>query len=111
MLAGGALLAGGATVGSATTNPSVVINVRVTVTDEALSLSRYSGRRGWGAIFTIVNRGKKPHRVTFGEYPTQVLPPGGRLRVNLFLEYRGPQPISVTLNRAGPKHSAVFRVT
>lgn len=106
-----AVLAGDLTAASSTTSPSVVIRVRVTVTDNTLTLSRSSGRRGWGAIFTIVNSGKKAHRVDFGNLPTPVLRPGGRARVNVFLEYRGPQPIVVTLNRAGPKHSAVFRVT
>jgi hypothetical protein len=100
----------GATTASGTTDPSVVVRVRVTVTDTKVTLSRPSARRGWGGIFTILNKGKKAHRVEFGLFLTPVIRPGKGLTLRYYFEYRGPQPIEVRLNRGGPNHRAVFRV-
>lgn len=106
-----ALLAFGGATALATTSPTTVIRVQVKITDKDVTLSRDSARRGWGVIFIITNAGKKPHRITIGGASSPVMRPGAKLRFNHYLEYRGLQPIEVTMNRAGKSHSTVFTVS
>jgi hypothetical protein len=94
---------------SATTQPSIIINVNVSVTDTAISFSQKRARRGWGVYFYVTNRGKKPHRVDIGGLVTPVIQPGKRARVGANLEERGRYPYRVTLN-GSPRHRGFFIV-
>jgi hypothetical protein len=94
---------------SATTQPSIIINVSVSVTDTGIRFSHTRARRGWGVYFNVVNRGKRPHRVDIGGLVTPVLQPGKRARVGANLEERGRYPYKVTLN-PGPRHRGFFIV-
>lgn len=96
--------------GTATTEPSVQINVKVTVTDTAITMSRYRARRGWGAHFIITNTGRKPHTVDIGGLVSKVIKPGGKATVSASLDERGKYPFSVKLNASGPGHRGVFVV-
>jgi hypothetical protein len=95
---------------AATTRPINILNVRVTVTDSALTMSHYRAHRGWGAHFIVTNRGRLPHRVDIGGLLTPVLAPGRRAKVSASLEERGRFPFKVTLNSAGRKHAGWFIV-
>jgi hypothetical protein len=95
---------------TATTRPINIINIRVNVTDFALSMTQYRARRGYGVHFIVTNRGKVPHKVDIGGLVTPVLAPGKRAKVSASLEERGRFPYKVTLNSAGVKHAGWFIV-
>lgn len=94
----------------ATTRPAIIINVRVNVSDNAMTFSQYRAQRGWGVHFIVRNIGKKPHKVDIGGLVTPVLLPGKRARVSASLEERGRFPFKVTVNSAGPRHTGWFTV-
>lgn len=96
--------------GTATTEPAIQINVKVTLTDTAITLSRYRARRGWAAHFIITNAGRKPHTVDIGGLVSKVIKPGGKATVSASLDERGKYPFFVKLNAAGPRHRGVFVV-
>ncbi len=83
---------------SATTQPSIVITVRMTVTDNTIKLSHKRARRGWGVHFVLINTGRKPHRVDIGGLLTPIVKPGKQGRVSASLENRGRYPYRVTVN-------------
>lgn len=95
---------------SGTTQPTILITVRVTVSDTATTFSRYRARRGWGVHFDVRNTGKVPHRIDIAGLVTPVLKPGQKARVSASLEERGRFPYKVTLNARGAKHAGWFTV-
>jgi Cupredoxin-like domain len=94
---------------SATTAPTIIITVRVNVTDSAIRFSQLRVRRGWGVHFVVRNGGKRPHRVDIGGLVTPVIQPGKRGRVSASLEERGRYPFRVTLNGT-PRQKGFFIV-
>lgn len=94
----------------ATTQPSVQITVKVSLTDSTLTMSTYRARRGWGAHFVIRNLGHKPHTFDIGGLVSKVIAPGGKAVVSASLDVRGKFPYSVKLNSAGASHRGVFTV-
>ena len=79
----------------ATTEPAIVMNVNVTVSDGALTFSKLRARRGWGANFVVTNRGSKPYQFEIGGLKTRVLRPGQKARVSAAFEERGRFPFGV----------------
>jgi hypothetical protein len=94
---------------SATTQPSFIIDIRVTMSDSAVKLSRTQAYRGWGVNFIVRNVGKKPHKFQIGGLQTPALAPGGRFKLEVNLELRGKVVYRDQLNR-GPRTRGVFRV-
>jgi hypothetical protein len=95
---------------AATTAPTVTVKVQVRVSDNALTMSTYRARRGWGADFVVRNVGRKPHKFEIGELSTRLLRPGAKGVVRSILELRGRYPYKVTVNPGGPKHKGWFIV-
>ena len=95
---------------AATTAPAIQISINVSLTDTSIKLSRYDARRGWGAVFTVRNLGKKPHSFDIGGLQTKVIQPGSIGRVGAAFEERGKFPFKVVLNSAGTTHAGVFTV-
>lgn len=94
---------------SATTQPSFIINIRVTMSDSAVTLSRTQAHRGWGVNFLIRNVGKKPHKFRIGGLQTPALVPGGRHKLEVNLELRGRVTYRDELN-PGPRTRGFFKV-
>jgi hypothetical protein len=109
LLAVAALAAALLPAASATTQPTITINIRISVTDTGITFSQYRARRGWGVHFLIRNTGKKPHRIDIGGIVSPIIQPGKRSRVSASLEERGRYPFRVTLN-PGPKAKGWFIV-
>jgi hypothetical protein len=95
-----------------TTAPSAFVNIRVTLTDTRIVLSRHSAPRGAYARFIIHNIGTKPHAFTLGKARrgvgsqsgfTRTLQPRARKILLLFLDYRGRIPYFGSLPSDLPK--------
>ena len=97
-----------------TTEPTEWIDIRVTITDSRIRLSRTSVERGVVGRFIIRNIGARVHDFTFGD-PTSPgghvtsgpLKRNGKKTLLAFLDYRGSFPYQSTVkadaNRAGMK--------
>jgi len=81
-----------------TTAPPPVVDVKVTITDNAITMVPKRAFRGDYARFILVNVGKKPHTFTFGAKTkgagvqtgfTKPLRPNEQKILLLFLDYRG----------------------
>ena len=81
-----------------TTAPPPVVDVKVTITDNAIRMTPKQAFRGDYARFILVNVGKKPHTFTFGAKKkgtgvqtgfTKPLRPNEQKILLLFLDYRG----------------------
>ena len=104
-----------------TTIPDVLTNVKVTITDTRITLSRHRVPRGTNARFIISNIGTMTHNFTLGTAkPGQGLPtgfsrtlrPGTQQVILLFLNYRGVLPYFAGLpaDRSKPGMKGEFRV-
>jgi hypothetical protein len=108
LAAGSALVLAGAAVaasGPQTTAPPPVIDIRVTMTDRAVTMKPPLGYRGDYARFTVINTGRKPHTLTFGHQKRgtgvqtgfiAALRPRQQKILLLFLDYRGKVPYAGT---------------
>jgi hypothetical protein len=97
-----------------TTEPVDWVDIRVTITDSRIRLSRTSVERGVVGRFIIRNIGARVHDFTFGD-PTSPaghvtsgpLKRNGKKTLLAFLDYRGSFPYQSTVkadaNRAGMK--------
>jgi hypothetical protein len=81
-----------------TTAPPPVVDVKVTISDKAISMTPKRAFRGDYARFILVNVGKKPHTFTFGAKTkgtgvqtgfTKPLRPNEQKILLLFLDSRG----------------------
>jgi len=77
-----------------TTRPKIYVDIRVTLTDTKIILSRHSAPRGTNADFIIHNAGKSLHSFTVGAHGaqprfTRVVRPSETNHLLLFLDYRG----------------------
>lgn len=97
-----------------TTEPTEWIDIRVTITDSRIRLSRTSVERGVVGRFIVKNIGARTHDFTFGDpsspgghVTTGPLKRNGRKTLLAFLDYRGTFPYQSTVradaNRAGMK--------
>lgn len=105
-----------------TTAPPPVVDIRVTITDGAIKMSPKSAFRGDFARFTLVNVGKRPHTLTFGQGKrgtgvqtgfTAPLQPKKQRILLLFLDYRGKVPYhgSLAADRAKAAMRGFFTVS
>jgi hypothetical protein len=118
-----AALAQGAT-GSArpqTTAPPPVVDIKVTITDRAITMRPKKAFRGDYARFILVNTGNKPHTFSFGAKKrgagvqtgfVKPLKPKEQKILLLFLDYRGPVSYSSILaaDRAKAAMKGVFTI-
>jgi hypothetical protein len=83
---------------AATTNVPAIFTVKVTITDQRISLSPDHAVRGSTITFVLINRGKKTHTFVigdvrrgpgFGQGFKQVLRPNQQFQKVMFLDYRG----------------------
>jgi len=97
-----------------TTEPTEWIDIRVTITDSRIRLSRTSVERGVVGRFIVRNIGARVHDFTFGDPSSPAghvtsgpLKRNGKKTVLAFLDYRGTFPYQSTIkadaNRAGMK--------
>ena len=96
--------------GPATTQPTIVINVSIVLTDRAVTFGRSQARRGWGVHFLIANKSTKPMRIDIGGLVSPIIKPGKRGKVSAVLELRGRYPYKVTLNPPGIRAKGWFLV-
>ena len=84
-----------------TTNPGAFETVRVTITDNSISVKPKVSGRGVTGIFVITNRGTRKHTWVIGDVKrgpgknigfTRTLRPGQQQSVVMFLNYRGVLP-------------------
>jgi hypothetical protein len=105
----------------ATTEPSVTVTVRVTLTDKRIVLSRDQAPRGTFVRFVVHNTGKKPHAFVLGNARhgigrqtgfARTLRPGTTEILFLFLDYRGRLPYFGTLpaGHAKPAPAGQFTI-
>jgi len=76
-----------------TTGPEHVDNVKVTMRDSGISLSKATFLRGGNARFIAVNKGTKPYRFKIGVVSTKLLAPGKTGIVLAELDFRGKFPL------------------
>jgi hypothetical protein len=106
----------------ATTAPPPVIDVRVTITDSAITLRPKSAIRGAFARFILVNAGTKPHAFTLGTAKrgtgaqtgfSSSLRPKQQKVLLLFLDYRGRLPYfgSLPADRSKSAMKGIFTIT
>ena len=95
-----------------TTEPTEWVDIRVTITDSRIRLSRTSVERGVVGRFIVRNIGARVHDFTFGDpsspaghVTTGPLKRNGKKTLLAFLDYRGTFPYQSTIkgdaNRAG----------
>ena len=94
---------------SATTAPAILLEVKVTVTNDGIAFSRLRARRGWAAHFNVTNRSNRPLQVDIGGLQTRVLKPGQKGRVSASFESRGRYPYLV-VGSTSPKQKGWFVV-
>jgi len=93
---------------SATTAPTLIMKVKVNVTDAAITLSHKSARRGWAADFVVRNTGKKAHQFEIGGLQTPVIKPGAQKILKVNFELRGEVTYKDPLNAKAP--AGTFKV-
>ena len=97
-----------------TTEPTEWVDIRITITDSRIRLSRTTVERGVVGRFIVRNIGVKTHDFTFGDpnspgghVTTGPLKRNGKKTLLAFLDYRGSFPYQSTIkadqNRAGMK--------
>jgi hypothetical protein len=106
---------------SRTTAPTLFVNIRVTITDTRIALSRHNAPRGTYARFIIRNTGTRPHAFTLGTARrgtgrqsgfTRTLQPRSQKILILFLDYRSRIPYfgSLAADRAKPGMRGTFTI-
>ena len=89
-----------------TTAPPPVIDIKVTISDTAIVMSRTHAFRGDYARFILHNTGAKPHAFSFGQGKrgtgvqtgfSRLIKPNQVTILLLFLDYRGKVPFRGTL--------------
>jgi hypothetical protein len=96
-----------------TTEPTEEVRVIVHLTDTGIKMTPKSAPRGAVALFTVYNKGKKPHSFAVGEglgtamqanitykkgLATPTIKPNGKVRILLiFLDIRGQLPVQSTV--------------
>jgi hypothetical protein len=104
-----------------TTAPPPVIDIKVTITDSRIDLSRKHAFRGDYARFILHNTGKQPHAFAFGGGKRgtgvqtgfhKLLKPSEVTILLLFLDYRGRVSYGGTLaaDRAKPGMTGTFNI-
>jgi hypothetical protein len=97
-LVGALALGGSVSAQPLTTAPPPVVDIRVTITDSAITMSPKRALRGDFARFILVNTGRSPHTFTFGSSKRGIgvqtgfskpLRPKEQKILLLFLDYRG----------------------
>ena len=97
-----------------TTEPTEWVDIRITITDTRIRLSRTTVERGVVGRFIVRNIGARVHDFTFGDptspgghVTTGPLKRNGKKTLLAFLDYRGSFPYQSTIkadqNRAGMK--------
>jgi uncharacterized cupredoxin-like copper-binding protein len=107
-----------------TTDPDVLNDINVTVTDSKITLSDHTGARGEGVNFHVRNIGKRPHNFTLYAkgvalamgnvgLATPTVKPGKTFILQIYLDYRGDFIYRSTLktDRAKPGMHGKFTVT
>jgi hypothetical protein len=121
VLISGALLTPAAHAQPRTTAPTLFVNIRVTLTDTRISLSRHDAPRGTYARFIIHNVGTRSHAFTLGKARrgtglqsgfTRTLRPRERKIFLLFLDYRSRIPYfgSLPADRMKPAMRGTFMI-
>ncbi len=101
---------------TATTAPDLTIDIKVTLTDSAITLSQTSVKRGQYGRFVVRNAGTRRHDFTFLTprnvvvARTKVLRPGERGIVIIDLLYRGRYQVASVVDKKAIGR-VVFRVT
>jgi hypothetical protein len=104
-----------------TTAPPPVVDIKVTITDRAITMRPKKAFRGDYARFILVNLGSKPHTFSFGAKKrgtgvqtgfVKPLKPKEQKILLLFLDYRGPVAYSSILaaDRAKAAMRGVFTI-
>jgi hypothetical protein len=87
-----------------TTNAPAIFTVKVTITDNGITMSPNHAVRGSTCTFILTNRGKKTHTFVIGDVTRgtgkgqgfqQVLRPNGQYTKVMFLDYRGVMKITL----------------
>ena len=101
-----------------TTEPTDVINIRVTITDSRMKLSRTVLERGVIIRFNVRNLGRKVHDFTFGDagnvggfVTTGPLRHNQRKVVLVFVDIRGTWPYSSSVRADANKPGLKGRLT
>jgi hypothetical protein len=89
-----------------TTGPEHVDNVKVTMRDSGISLSKATFLRGGNARFIAINKGSKPYKFKIGVVSTKLLKPGQTGIVLAELDFRGKFPLQ-QLNAAGKQIDSI----
>ncbi len=102
-----------------TTNAPAIVTIRVTVTDDGVTMKPRRALRGSTAIFLLANHATRPHEFVIGDIERGVgkkigftvkLGPNGQERIVMFLDYRGLLPYG-TVGKKTAAHKGVFRIT
>lgn len=103
-----------------TTAPDSYVNIKVTISDTKLTVSRHEGPAGSDARFILHNVGKEPHTFQLGTAKRGIgfqsgfntlVKPGQRKIMILYLDYRGATvPFFVVGDRNNPAMSGIFKV-
>jgi hypothetical protein len=102
-----------------TTNPGAYVTIRVTITDEAVTMRPKTAPRGSFAIFVLANHSTTTrHSLLVGDVERGPgrkigflvkLAPNEQKRIVMFLDYRGPLPYS-SPDVGKPRVKGIFRV-
>lgn len=112
------LLAAPAFPSARTTNPSQMVQVKVTITESAVTLKPTAVERGSNVVFLITNQAPKPvtfqlgeaHRLHGSSGFARTLGANSQQRVVVFMDFRGVFPVNA--QAAGKKAvKSLFRIT
>lgn len=103
-----------------TTNAPPILTIKVTITDNSITVRPNSAARGTNTIFILTNRGTKTQRWVLGDTArgagkkigfASTLGPNQQKTVVMFLDYRGllPYSISSATGKAALKGSFTIR--
>jgi uncharacterized cupredoxin-like copper-binding protein len=116
------LLAGAAHARGLTTRPTLVFDIRVTMSDERIAVDPRRAPRGVEARFIIKNEGSKKHNFTLNgkkspagmrQAVSETLDPGKTKTVQLLLDFRARIPYlgGLDADRAKPGMRGVFVIS
>jgi len=104
--------------GPRTTEPTDIVDIRVTITDSRMRLSKTTIERGVIVRFIVRNLGTRMHDFTFGDpsspgghVTSGPLKRNGRKTILAFLDYRGTFPYQSTVKADATKPGLKGRLT
>jgi hypothetical protein len=102
-----------------TTNAPAFLTIKVTITDNAVTVKPSTALRGTNAIFILTNRGKTTQKWVLGNATrgvgktsgfASVLAPDQQKNVVMYLDYRGQLPYSTTKVGGATVHHGNFKI-